>query len=150
MDWESTIENDGKRIVTLPEGDYEFTVTKFEKGWYDGSSKIPACPKAMLELTIEVSGVGTSIVKENIYIDESVEWKICEFFRCLGLRQHGERQKMPWDKVIGKKGKAHIVVNEYTGNDGNQYKNNKIVRFVDSAPAKDNAGDEGRLPWDNA
>lgn len=149
MDWESTIENDGTRIVTLPEGDYEFTVTKFEKGWYDGSSKIPACPKAMLEFTIEVSGVGTSIVKENIYIDESVEWKICEFFRCIGLRKHGERQKMPWAQCVGKKGVAHISVNEYVGNDGKNYKNNKIVRFLDTSE-EEKQEESARLPWDNA
>ena len=143
MNWDSYIENDGEmKFVTLPEGDYDFTVTGFEKGEYSGSSKIPACPKAMLEMTFEVKGVGKAVVKENIYIDESVEWKICEFFRCIGLRKHGERTRMPWDQVIGKTGTAHLIVNDWIDNDGNNRQNNRISRFLDPEREK--------LPWEDS
>ncbi|MBR4442090.1 MAG: hypothetical protein IKS52_02310, partial [Clostridia bacterium] len=53
MDWNDTIENDGQEFVVLPEGDYTFTVTNFERGRFPGSSKIPACNKATLTIAID-------------------------------------------------------------------------------------------------
>ena len=50
MDWNDYIENEGE-LTTLPEGDYDFTVTSFEKGQHAGSAKIPPCNKAILEFT---------------------------------------------------------------------------------------------------
>ena len=32
MNWNDYIENEGEGFVTLPEGDYDYTVTLFEKG----------------------------------------------------------------------------------------------------------------------
>lgn len=130
MDWDAYIEKESE-FVTLPEGDYDFIVTKFEKGWFDGSAKVEACNKAVLELTITVPGTGTSIVKEQLLLSDKVEWKLCEFFRSIGQKQHGTGIKMDWSKVPNARGRAHVVVNEYVGNDGNQYKNNKVARYLD-------------------
>ena len=32
MDWNDVIEDDGQEFVLLPEGDYNFVVTNFERG----------------------------------------------------------------------------------------------------------------------
>ena len=53
MDWGDTIENDGQEFIILPEGDYTFTVTNFERGRFPGSAKIPACNKATLTIQID-------------------------------------------------------------------------------------------------
>lgn len=140
MEWDAYIEKESE-FVLLPEGDYDFTVTSFEKGWFDGSAKIEACNKAILELTINAPGLGTSIVKENLLLSDKVEWKLCEFFRCIGQKQHGTGVKMNWNKVQGAKGRAHIVTNEYTGNDGNNYKNNKVARYLDPETELGGAGE---------
>lgn len=140
MEWDAYIEKESE-FVLLPEGDYDFTVTSFEKGWFDGSAKIEACNKAILELTINAPGLGSSIVKENILLSDKVEWKLCEFFRCIGQKQHGTGVKMNWNKVQGAKGRAHIVINEYTGNDGNNYKNNKVARYLDPETELGGAGE---------
>ena len=135
LDWNSTIENDGGvTYVTLPEGDYDFEVTGFEKGEHPGSAKIPACPKAMLELTFKTKE-GVSVVNENLFLDESAEWKLCQFFRCIGQRSHGQRYKMDWDKVLGAKGRAHVIVNEWTGDDGVARRNNRVKTFLDAPEA---------------
>ena len=42
MDWNDVIEDDGQEFVLLPEGDYNFVVTNFERGRFPGSAKIPA------------------------------------------------------------------------------------------------------------
>lgn len=140
MNWDSYIENEGTQVITLPEGDYDFTVTKFERGEHPGSAKVPRCPKAILELTVEVPS-GRSIVKENLLLDESVEWKLCAFFRSIGQKQHGTGITMNWDKVLGAKGRAHLIVNEWTGNDGETRTNNRVDRFLDPEAT------EGALPW---
>lgn len=140
MEWDAYIEKESE-FVLLPEGDYDFTVTSFEKGWFDGSAKIEACNKAILELTINAPGIGSTVVKENILLSDKVEWKLCEFFRCIGQKQHGTGVKMNWNKVQGAKGRAHIVINEYTGNDGNNYKNNKVARYLDPETELGGAGE---------
>lgn len=140
MDWNSTIQNDGEPMeyILLPEGDYAFTVTNFEKSEHPGSAKIPPCPKAILELTIKTDkGIGT--VKENLYLEEGSEWKLCAFFKSLGFRTHGEKFAMNWDKVVGAKGRAHIIVDTWEGSDGVTRQNNKVKRYLD-APAPFNFG----------
>ena len=36
MGWDDVLENDGQEFITLPEGDYTFTVTAFERGQFPG------------------------------------------------------------------------------------------------------------------
>ena len=140
MNWDDFIRNDNE-IVLLPAGIYDFEITKFEKGWFEGSSKIDPCPKAMLELTIMGSG-GKAIVKENLLLSEKVEWKLCAFFRCLGFKQHGKEYQMDWDKVLGATGKAEIEINEFEGQNGEIRRNNKVKTYLD----KQEEGEEA-LPW---
>ena len=130
MDWNSYIEKENEPFITLPEGDYEFTVTKFEKSEHPGSAKVPKCPKAMLELTIVVPGVGKNIVRDNLLLHENVEWKLCEFFRSIGQKQHGSGITMDWDKVLGAKGRAHVFIDSYEW-EGETRTKNKIKRYLD-------------------
>ena len=121
MDWNDYIENEGEEFVTLPEGDYDYTVTLFEKGEYPGSAKIEPCKKAILELTVVVPGVGKSVIKEQLLL----------FFRSIGQKQHGTGIRMDWSKVLGAKGRAHVIVNEWVGNDGETRTNNRIGKYLD-------------------
>ena len=52
MDWNDVIEDDGQEFVLLPEGDYNFVVTNFERGRFPGSAKIPATNKATKSIQI--------------------------------------------------------------------------------------------------
>ena len=52
FDWDSEINNESSDFVLLPEGDYDFTVEKFERGQFDGSEKMPACKKAIVTFTV--------------------------------------------------------------------------------------------------
>lgn len=63
MGWDDVIENDGQEFIVLPEGDYTFTVSNFERGRFPGSAKIPPCNKATLTLNIDNDqGVATARV----------------------------------------------------------------------------------------
>ena len=138
LDWDSTIEDDGTGFVLLEEGDYDFTVTGFERGRHNGSAKIPACNKAIVTLSIETPN-GVAEIKENLILYKTMEWKISAFFRSLGMKKHGERLVMDWDKVLGAAGRAHIVQREYVGNDGINKKANNVGYFLDYIPMEKRA-----------
>ena len=135
LDWDSAIEEDGQGFVLLDEGDYDFTVTGFERGQHNGSAKIPPCPKALLTLSVETDA-GVAEIKENLILYKTMEWKLSSFFRCIGLKKHGERLVMDWGHVLGASGRAHIIQREYVGNDGTTKKTNGVAYFMDYIPAE--------------
>ena len=134
LDWDSAIEDDGQGFVLLDEGDYDFTVTGFERGRHNGSAKIPACNKAIVTLSIDTPN-GVAEIKENLILYKTMEWKISAFFRSLGMKKHGERLVMDWDKVLGAAGRAHIVQRDFIGQDGTNKKANNVGYFIDWMPA---------------
>lgn len=133
LGWDSTIEDDGQGFVLLEEGDYDFTVTGFERGQHDGSAKIPSCPKALLTLSIETPS-GVAEVKDQLILYKTMEWKLSSFFRSIGLKKHGERLVPKWDQVLGASGRAHISKREYVGNDGTMKKANNVAYYMDFIP----------------
>ena len=133
MNWDDVLDNDGQEFIVLPEGDYVFTVTHFERGQFPGGPKIPPCPKASLTLTVDrEEGVATARVDLMLY--RTVEWKIAAFFRSIGQKKHGEKAVMDWSKVVGARGKAHFKPREYTTRDGEIRTVNDVVRFIDFEP----------------
>ncbi len=141
MDWDSAIEDDGQGFILLPEGDYEFTVSGFERGQHNGSDKIPPCPKALLTLSISTPN-GVAEVKDQLILYKTLEWKLSSFFRSIGMKKHGERLVMDWNRVLGAAGHAHIIQRAYTGNDGTVKKANGVQYYMDHVPALDDSGED--------
>ena len=147
LDWDSPIEDDGNGFVLLPEADYDFIVSGFDRGQYNGSANIPACPKAMLTLTISAPE-GNVQVKQDLYLCGKMEWKISSFFRSIGQKKHGERLKPKWDQVLGSAGRLHLTQRDYIGNDGTKKKVNNIAYFIDDIPSgKRTADDPDGFPF---
>ncbi len=130
LDWDDTIENDGQEFIILPEGDYNFTVTDFERGRFPGGPKVPPCNKASLTLQVKTDD-GIANVRTDLLLYRSLEWRISAFFRCIGQKKHGERLTMNWNKVVGSKGRAHFKPRNYTDKDGNDRQANDVDRFYD-------------------
>ncbi len=141
LGWDSAIEDDGQGFVLLPEGDYEFQVTGFERGQHNGSAKVPACPKALLTLSIDTPS-GVAQVKTSLLLYKTVEWKLSSFFRSIGQKKHGQRLVMDWNSVLGSSGRVHIVQREFTGSDGTQKKTNDVDYFIDNIPSAEDDDDE--------
>lgn len=139
MDWDDAIENDGQEFIILPEGDYNFTVTDFERGRFPGGPKVPACNKAALTLQVKTKD-GIAMVRTDLLLYRTLEWRISAFFRCIGQKKHGERLVMNWNKVVGSKGRAHFKPRTYT-KDGEERQANDVDRFYDydekNFPAED-------------
>lgn len=132
LDWDSEIEDDseGGQAVILEEGDYEFEVTEFTRGRFNGSTKIPACNRAELVLTIKTDK-GNALCWENLLLVAKLEWKMSAFFRSIGQKEHGQKLKPDWSKVLGAKGKAHFKPEEYTTNSGETRKKNTLTHYID-------------------
>lgn len=127
LGWEEEIENDGNDFVLIDEGDYDFVVTKFERGRSKGSDKLPPCNMAIL--TIRVNDETT--ITENLILHSKMEWKLCQFFTSIGLRKHGEKMRMNWSKVLGATGRCRVIVEDYTGKDGKVRQTNRIDKFLE-------------------
>ena len=149
MDWNDTIENDGQEFVVLPEGDYAFTVTNFERGRFPGSAKIPACNKATLTIAID-NDLGAATARFDLILYRTLEWKIASFFRCIGQKRHGEKVAMNWNQVVGARGKAHIKPRTYTDKNGGEKQANDVERFLDHEPETGfTPVNDPNLPWGN-
>ena len=131
MSWDDAIVNDGNGgYILLEEGDYNFTVSAFERGHYAGGAKLSACPKAALKLEIQTDS-GTATALTDLLLHHSLEWKLAAFFRCIGQKKQGERLQPKWNSVLGAKGRAHFKPRVYTGNDGIEKKTNNVDYFID-------------------
>lgn len=131
FDWDAEIEDDGRGgFITLEEGNYEFEVHKFERGYYQPSatSSLPACNMAMLTLKVSTPD-GDAYITDNLQLCSKMEWKLSAFFRSIGLKKHGEKLVMKWDKVPGCKGRAHIEKTESQKNPGNFF--NDVSYYID-------------------
>ncbi|SFJ74848.1 hypothetical protein [Succinivibrio dextrinosolvens] len=128
--WDDEVEQDGGDFVLLDEGEYSFTVSKFERGRFPGSSKIPPCNKAILTLTID-SPQGRTSVNSDLIMYSSMEWKLSQFLRSIGLKKEGEKVRVKWDQLVGKKGRCLIKHRSYTNKNGEDKLTNDIERFLD-------------------
>jgi hypothetical protein len=133
-DWDDMITDDGQETyesVVLPEGKYPFEVIKMEKGFYEGSAKMPACNMAKMFLRIDGGELGTSLCVETLFLVEKSQWKAANFLRSIGLKKHGEPvQWRTLEHCDGESGRCEVYVDSYEKN-GKQYTNNKIRRFFD-------------------
>ena len=131
LGWDDIIENDGEEFTILPEGDYTFTVTKVERGRSKGSAKMPPCNMAIITMRVE-GETGGATVTDNILLHTKTEWKISSFLRAIGVKKHGEPIKPNWLSYIGATGSCHVIVDKFTGTNGNEYESNKIDKYYDA------------------
>lgn len=129
LNWDDEIVRDGGgEFVLLPPGDYNFTVTKFERARFQGSQNLPPCNQAKLEITIHSPEHGDVIVFHNLYLHTKTEGLLSAFFTGIGQKKKGEPLRMNWNAVVGAKGRCQIEHYTYT-KDGREYKNNQIKKF---------------------
>ena len=140
FDWDSAIEHDGQEFVVLPEGEYEFEVVGFERQRYTpaGNSKVPPCPMALIRLRMS-DGVQTADVEERLYLHSSFEWKLCQFFTCIGQRKKGDRLVPNWRAVMGARGKCRLSQRTWTDRNGGERKNNQVSEYLEPDQSAGNA-----------
>lgn len=129
LGWDDEIQKDGGEFVVLPEGDYNFTVTKFERGRFAGSEKMPACNQAKLEITVHSPEHGDVVVFHNLFLHTKTEGLLSNFFAGIGQKKKGEPLRMNWNTVIGARGRLKLEINTFRGRDGADRTNNQVKSF---------------------
>lgn len=130
LSWDDEIQNDGPDFTILPEGDYDFVVTEFERARHPGSTNLPPCNKAVVQIKIE-GEEGISIIRHQLFLHTKTEGLLAEFFMGIGQRKKGEKISMNWNQVVGSTGRARVGIREW---DGKQY--NEIKRFYEPEEQK--------------
>lgn len=137
LNWDEEISKESDEFILLPEGDYNFVVSDFERARHAGSAKLPPCNKAIITLKIEAAE-GTAYIKHNLFLHTKTEGMLSAFFIAIGQKKHGEPLRMNWSSVIGSKGRCKVGVREWTGNDGEVRKSNEIKKFYEPETSKNN------------
>lgn len=157
LGWDDEISNEPGGYILLEEGDYDFTVTGFERARFPGSAKIPPCAKAVLTLEVDTPQ-GPVRVKYDLILFSTLQWKIAEFCRAIGQAAPGDALVRPrWNEMVGSCGRARFKVRTYTKKDGTEGKVNDVDKFYDydsaaaQAPAPPQAWsplpDSTPTPW---
>lgn len=141
--WDDTIVKDGGEFTLLPAGDYNFTVTKFDRSRFAGSAKMPACNQAKLEITVHSPVHGDVVIFHNLFLHTKTEGLLSNFFAGIGQKRKGEPLRMNWNAVVGARGRLKLVVNSFTGNDGTQKTNNDVKTFYEATTAQPPAPQSG-------
>lgn len=136
--WDDEIIDPGEpEFVLLTPGIYDFTITGFERGHFDGSEKMDAC--SMAKLTLRCSnGVQETTVFTNLFLSSAVAFKLSKFAKSIGDMPagstSGQKFHVDWNNIIGKRGKCRIKTRVYNGRDYNEV-DDFIVPDPANAPA---------------
>lgn len=130
LGWDDQIENDGPDFTLLPAGDYDFTVTEFERQRHNGTEKLPPCNKAVVSLKFETPE-GTTTIKHNLFLHTKTEGMLCAFFTAIGQRKKGEKLTMNWNSVVGSTGRAKLKIREWTNEKGELKQFNEVQKFYE-------------------
>jgi len=136
--WDDEIIDPGEpEFVLLTPGIYDFTITGFERGHFDGSEKMDACSMAKLTLRC-TNGVQETTVFTNLFLSSAVAFKLSKFAKSIGDMPAGsttgQKFHVDWNNIIGKRGKCKIKTRVYNGKDYNEV-DDFIVPDPANAPA---------------
>lgn len=115
LGWDDEIQKDNE-FVTLPEGDYDFVIDRYERVRHQGSDKIPPCNKAIVFFRVMSPNGQEVTLQESFILHTKLEWKLSELFCGVGLKKKGEKLKMNWAALPGLKGRAQISLEPGTKN----------------------------------
>lgn len=138
--WDDQIENEGQEYDPLPEGIYEFTVASMDRGRFAGSAKMAACNMANIDLLIKDADGNDRHMFDSLYLNSKAEWKLSQFFLCIGQKKKGEPLKPNWNTVPGSTGKLELYIDEYKDKEGKTRKNNKVSKYLPYEPKQFKAG----------
>ena len=133
MGWDDVLpaaETVKPKKTILDDGEYNLTVTDLERGFFSGSDKLPECPMATVIMSVDADDGSQVKHIERFYLvdTEFMQKKNRAFFESIGLMEPGVGKRMPWDQIVGKRGRAHFRPKEVNGKHG-VFTVNSIVEF---------------------
>lgn len=135
--WDDEVEK-GEGFILLPEGDYDFVIESFERGRYEGSSKVPPCNRALLKVRVDTAE-GSAIMNESLLLYDKMQWKLAEFFLSIGAEEVDGRVKMNWNMVPQATGRATIEIRPDKNDPSKKY--NNVKKFLPKPKKEFKAGE---------
>ncbi len=132
LSWDDQIENDGPEFVLLPEGDYNFEITGFERGRHNGSEKLPPCNMATVQIKID-GAEGSTTINHKLFLHSKTEGMLCAFFTAIGQRKKGEKVSMNWNAVVRSTGRCRVGIRKWKNDKGEELQFNEIKKFYEPA-----------------
>lgn len=127
LSWDDEISEESSFILLEP-GDYNFKITGFERGRYEGGTKLPACNKATVKIEID-SEKGKAVISHMLFLHTITEGLLSDFFIGIGQKKKGEPVKMNWNAVVGSTGRCKVGHRTYTNMSGEEVTINDIKKF---------------------
>lgn len=119
LSWDGSFTDEDREFTTIPEGDYRFEVKSVERGQFAGSSKMAACPEAIVAISLDVDGQKRQLT-ERLKLNSKLKWIIKNFYRSIKMADENSQEvRMDWMGVIGRTGWCHVDVEEYNGKEYN-------------------------------
>lgn len=140
LNWDDTLSADPTDYITLPEGDYAFTVESVERARHNGSEKVPPCSKAILKLRIDTQD-GSVYINHQLLMHTRTEKFLSAFFLSVGLKKKGIDTPMNWNAVPGSTGRAHITLDPDRNDPEKKY--NHVKYFYPKEEPEQKAGEWG-------
>ena len=133
LGWEDEITKEGEEFKPIPAGDYDFTIDHFDRGRSSGTGKLPPCNMATVYFTIHADDRDVTI-RENYILHTSMEWKLSQLFRSVGLKKKDEPLRMNWTALPGLKGRAKVKLEPGYNNPDQMY--NRIDKLYPADEVK--------------
>ena len=137
LDWGDGYAEKGADYILLPEGEYDFVIESFERGWFEGSDKAPACPRAELKVRVETPE-GICIMNESLLLYDRMQWKLAEFFLSIGAEEADGRVRLNWNLVPRAAGRAQIEIRPDRKDPAKKY--NHVKKFLPKPKKEYKAG----------
>lgn len=128
----NNLELDDNTFEVLPEGDYHFTVTDYEVGYYSGNStKIPANTQ-QVTCELEIPTLDKTVrLKNNLFICKKLLFLVRTFAESIGMVGEKGKEKIDLTKMKGLTGICSITIRE--SNNGNEF--NRVESFYPPSKA---------------
>lgn len=126
LGWEDTISKDSSEFEPIPEGDYDFTIEKYERARSQGKGKLPPCNMAVVYFRI-ADRDREVVIRENFILHSSLEWKLSELFRGIGAKKEGEEVRMNWNLLPGATGRAQVSLDPDRNDPSKKYNHIKKI-----------------------
>lgn len=138
LGWDDSILKDGGDFEPIPEGDYNFTIEKVDRGRSKGEGKLPPCNMAIVYFIIRDRDREVTIT-ENFVLHSSLEWKLSELFRGVGFKKKDEAVRMNWGQLPGTTGRCKVGIKPGFKDPSKKY------NFIDKLYPKESTYQPGRF-----
>ena len=128
--WDDEIAEESSFVLLEP-GQYDFVVSKFERGRYPGGAKMCACNKVDLSLD-----VGGTTIRDTLYMNKKAEWRLSQFLIGIGMKKPGVPCRVNWNAIVGARGRCEIGVRTWTKNNGDTGQANEVKSYLEPAPGQ--------------